>query len=92
MPAVRLVKRLRCRIRTVWETGTMAAFWRSLIRPPLVVASGHLHPVVTAWSETRVSPDHEAWPGLVQFDESRCVDCGELTDPTAWRPYYGRPR
>ena len=80
--------RLRCALRTVWGTVTMPLFWRSLIDPPLVVFSGHVWPYPEAWSEPRPSLYPEDWPGLIEVDESRCVDCGHREEPPLWRAFY----
>lgn len=78
---------LRCHLRAIWATVTMAAFWRSLAKPPLVVASGHVWPWPPVWGKPAPSPAPEDWPGLVEFDESACVDCGQ--PESGWRRYYG---
>jgi hypothetical protein len=82
------VKRLRCQLRTVAGTVTMGAFWRSLAHPPLVVFSGHVWPYPPAWSAPMPSPHPEDWPGLVEFDDSQCVDCGYREMPQSWRRFY----
>jgi hypothetical protein len=82
---------LLCRIQSVWGTVTMPEFWHSIIRPPLVVFSGHVWPTETAWSELLPSPHPEDWPGFVEFDVSRCLRCGHIETPAPWRRYYGPP-
>ena len=77
-----------CQLRTVIETLTEPLFWRSLVKPPLVVVSGHTWPYPPVWGAPAPSPD-EDWQGLVQFDESRCTSCGYVEDPPGWRVYWG---
>jgi hypothetical protein len=81
------MRRLICMARTVWGTVTMPVFWRSLVIPPLVVYSGHVWPYPPVWGHPKLSPDPDDWPGLVEFDESRCVDCGYREYPRPWRRY-----
>lgn len=78
-----------CRLRGWWETLTLDAFWRSLVQGPLVIVSGHVWPVETKWSKLYPSPDPEAWAGLVQYDESACVNCGYVV-PMSWRISYAQ--
>ena len=74
----------RCFIESVWETVTMPLFWRSLIRPPMVVVSGHVWPYPPVWSEPRSSEYPDDWAGLVEVDLSRCERCG-FQPADSWR-------
>ena len=82
------MKRIACIVRTVWGTVTMPLFWRSLVNPPLVIYSGHVWPYPPEWGAPAPSPHPDDWPGLVQFDESHCEDCGYREEPPTWRVYY----
>ena len=78
----------RCHLRTFLGTVTMAEFWRSLVMPPLVVFDGHIWPYPPVWSQLAPSPHPDDWPGLVEFDDSACVDCGHRPEPRMWRRSY----
>lgn len=76
---------MKCRLRSLWGTVTMGAFWRSLVNGPLVVFDGHVwgEPV---WRSQWYSED--GIPGRrIEFGEARCIDCGAVD--RGWRRYYG---
>lgn len=74
------MRHLLCALRGLWGTVTMPAFWRLGI-----TYSGHVWPWPPAWSAPAPSPDPDYWPGLVEFDDSACVECGHRPSPRGWR-------
>ena len=80
--------RLWCAVKTAWGTLTLSSFWKSLLNPPLVIYSGHEF-TEDVWGPPAPSPDPEYWPGLVEYNQSKCRYCGYVDQPTGWRPLYG---
>jgi hypothetical protein len=76
-------------MRTIVGTAFMPEFWRSLMFPPLVKFSGHIWPDEPEFGAPVPSHHPDDWPGLVQLDESRCVECGYRDEPQMWREWHG---
>lgn len=78
------MKFFRCAFRGFVWTTIYAPLWRV----PRAYFSGHIWPDEPAWGSPEPSRFPDDWPGLVEYDESRCVECG-YQPRTMWRRWYG---
>jgi hypothetical protein len=78
-----LAMTLLCHLRSLIGSLSMAAFWRSLLDPPLVVFDGHV------WEEGEWERAYD-WNrgGHIEILANRCAVCGHISRDT-WRRWWG---